>query len=304
MKNLSRSIANGLLLIVLGLIFLLMNYDLLSWDFWRYAIDLWPLLLILGGISLFFRQQISFSVVFLVFLLLLIGYSLYAGTGPDRNFQSTASSQLFSVARYAGDQQAKVDVELGGTKLRLRGVEQATLDDQLLTGSYRWNKGSFGDEPEVRTSRAGDEVRIAIESNKIAQESELELELSDQVRYSLAIEAGAIDGDLDLRKLQVDELKLDTGASRIRLEFGDNGGTTKADISCGASDVTLVVPENVGLRVNFSGVISSSNFMGSSGVLGDKVWVSPNYAEAKTKVDVDIAAAAGSVQLERPAVSY
>jgi len=264
----------------------------------------------LGGISLFFKQRIPFSAVLLVFLLLLVGYSLCFGTGSGRVSGPEQGSQNFSVPITAGIEDVKVKIELGGARLNIRGDEQEELDGQLLQGRYSWeNGGLFGTQPRVETRGRGEEVQITVDSvdsamNFNGRESELELSMSDQARYSLEIDAGAIDGNLDFRELRVDELKLDTGASRVRLEFGDNGGTTKADISCGASDITLVVPESVGVKVNFSGVISSTNFMGSAGVLGDKEWVSPNYAEAKSKIDLDISAAAGSVKLERPPSTY
>jgi len=108
---------------------------------------------------------------------------------------------------------------------------------------------------------------------------------------------------IDLSQLMVDNLKIGTGASNFELQFGETGIATQGKIDSGASKLTLVVPESVGLQIRLKGVATSTDFMGSGLLLDDKKWVSPNYSEAKTKIDLEISTAAGSVRLERPKMS-
>ncbi|HZK85588.1 MAG TPA: hypothetical protein VFC58_13160, partial [Desulfosporosinus sp.] len=133
--------------------------------------------------------------------------------------------------------------------------------------------------------------------------SELELNLSRRVNYDLELSTGVINGTMDLSQLLVDNLKISTGASNFRLEFGDTGIATHGKIDSGASKLTLVIPENVGVLILLKGVATSTNFMGSGLLSDDKKWVSPQYADALTKIDLEISMAAGSVQLERPKTS-
>ncbi|WP_407308425.1 LiaI-LiaF-like domain-containing protein [Desulfosporosinus sp. SB140] len=91
-------ISRGLLLITLGIVFLLINYGLLSWSFWVHVVDLWPLILILAGIGLLFNRRIPFSAVLLVFLLCMVVYSLVLGDRPmpwsiNTPFQSSATKE-------------------------------------------------------------------------------------------------------------------------------------------------------------------------------------------------------------------
>lgn len=79
MKKIYDSLSRGLLLIGIGIVFFLLNYGFLSWGLWRHVIDLWPLILILAGISLLFNRRISFSVILLIFLLCIVGYSIAIG---------------------------------------------------------------------------------------------------------------------------------------------------------------------------------------------------------------------------------
>jgi len=83
MRKSFDSISRGLLLITIGVIFFLLNYDILSWNFWFHVSELWPLILILAGIGLLFSRRIPLSAVLLVFLLSMVGYSMVMGDKPS-----------------------------------------------------------------------------------------------------------------------------------------------------------------------------------------------------------------------------
>ena len=319
MKKLVDSVSRGLLLIALGVVFFLINFGILSWHFWAVAIDLWPLILILLGAGLLLSRRIPFSAILLVFLLALVGYSLVFGDaigqrydfdrdwrwnyngGPFASHSSGTAS--LDTPLQQGVNRAALNLNLGGGRFNIQSMAGSEEENQLLTGQYEWQDSVFdnGREPGLQTSRSGDTMRVTFDGEKVRGRQSLNLNLSPKVRYDLDIDAGAIDGRIDLSQLRVENLKLNTGASKFDLIFGDNGLTTQAKVNSGASNVTLEVPESVGLRVHFSGVVSSTNFMGSGLLLDNKDWVSPNYDQAKSKVNLDISAAAGSVNLQRPA---
>lgn len=79
MKRMSDSISQGLLLIVVGVIFFLINYGKMSWHFWLNVIELWPLILIFAGIGLLLTRRIAFSAILLAFLLSVVLYSFVMG---------------------------------------------------------------------------------------------------------------------------------------------------------------------------------------------------------------------------------
>jgi hypothetical protein len=73
-----ETMSHGLLLIGIGVLFLLMNFGLLPRDFWNVAVTFWPLILVLMGVGLFFRQCIPFSLVLLLFLAAVAVLSLWS----------------------------------------------------------------------------------------------------------------------------------------------------------------------------------------------------------------------------------
>jgi len=319
MNRLVEAASRGLLLIALGVVFFLINFGILPWHFWLLAIDLWPLILILLGGALVLNRRIPFSAVLLFFLLALVGYALVFGDSSgqrsnvergwpwhDRGAPFLAHSsgmRSLNVLLEQGVDRADLDLKLGGARFNIRSQGGAEEQQQLLTGEYAWQDSvlDIARQPQLQTLRSGDTVRVTFDGQKAWGMRSLDLNLSPLVRYDLAIDAGAIDGRLDLSELQVEHLKLNTGASKFDLIFGDNGTATEAQVNSGASNVTLEVPDSVGLRVHFSGVVSSTNFMGSGLVLANRDWVSPNYDQAKSKVDLTLSAAAGAVELRRPA---
>ena len=318
MRRAFDSISRGLLLIAIGVIFFLLNYGILSWGFWLHVVELWPLILILAGIGLLFSRRIPLSTVLLVFLLSMVGYSLLVGDKPvpwqmNGPFNSgMIETKPLNVPLPSGVKKAKVNLKLGGAQVQVHALDPGNSEHQLMTGNYQGKSGSSDQEADgsgVSTQQLGDTLAVTLSSasfggkgNK-SNRNGLELNLSTKVHYDLDITAGAINGIIDLSRLPVENLKIGTGASNFELQFGDTEIATQGKIDSGASKLTLVVPENVGLRIRLNGVATNTNFMGSGLLLEDKNWVSPNYAEAKTKVDLEISTAAGSIQLERPKIS-
>lgn len=318
MRKVFDSISRGLLLITIGVIFFLLNYDILSWSFWLHVADLWPLILILAGIGMLFSRRIPLSAVLLVFLLSMVAYSMVVGDKPlpgrMNNFfhTRTTETKLINVPLPPDVKKASVNLKLGGAKVNVSALDSGVSEPQLMTGNYQSIKQSYvdgSDESGLSTHQSGDTLDVTLSSSSFGRNSgninqnDLELNLSKKVHYDLDMSAGAIDGTMDLSRILVDNLKIGTGASKFRLEFGDTGITTHGKIDSGASKLTLVIPENVGVTIRLNGVATSTNFKGSGLVLDDKNWVSPQYADAKTKIDLEISMAAGSVQLERPKIS-
>lgn len=311
MRTVFTSISRGLLLITIGVIFFLINFDILSWSFWFHVADLWPLILILAGIGLLFSSRIPLSAVLLVFLLSMVGYSMVMGDkslpGQMNNFFDPEATEikLIDVPLPPDVKKANVKLNLGGAKVLVGALDS----NQLMAGTYQGLKQGNDSRPDgsgLSTSQSGDTLNVILSSTSLGRRSgtintyDVELGLSSKVNYDLDMSAGAINGSMDLSRLLVDKLKISTGASNFRLEFGDTGIATQGKIDSGASKLTLVIPENVGVTIRLNGVATSTNFMGSGLLLDDKNWVSPEYANAKTKIDLEISLAAGSVQLERP----
>lgn len=316
MRRVVDSVFRGLFLIILGIVFFLNIYGFLPWGFWMNVVDLWPLILIVAGVALFFNKRVPFSAVLVVFLLALVGYSFVQGV-PDygNNFkripiqEGAGTVMELNVPLENGVKTSDLNLNLGGAQVNVNGVKAGAGQSLLLTGTYNWNNRFNYGAPEFSQDRNGNNTRIKFNSEKKPNSgsSRLDLKLSDQVEYNVDLNAGAVNGTFDFSQLRVKTLDMSTGASDVEVRFGDTGVHTKADLSTGASKITLVIPESVGLKIHLSGIASDTNFTGDGLFLSDKEWVSPNYNSAKTTIEMDISMAAGKVDLQRsasPLVAY
>lgn len=312
MRKVFDSLFRGLLLISIGVVFLLINFGLLPWSFWLSVVDLWPLLLILVGIGFLLKKRVPFSAVAVVFLLVLTGYSMVFGpqTLPHGYFDNERAPwgnalesgvQKTEVKLEAGVRKAALELNLGGAKLSLQAMSPEKETEFLMDGSYHWDSVFASDRPSLQSHRNGDRQEVSLSSQKKGGSRDtLDLGLNRNIHYDLKLNAGAINGDLNFSQIPLDSLELNTGASKFRLVFGDAGNFLQGKVNTGASDITLSVPENVGLHVHVSGVASNTDFMGSGLFFDQKDWYSQGYDQAKTKVDLKISMAAGSLHLERP----
>ncbi|AGA68502.1 hypothetical protein Desdi_0983 [Desulfitobacterium dichloroeliminans LMG P-21439] len=307
MRQAVDSVFKGLFLILLGLVFLANMYGFLPWDFWSNVVDLWPLLLIFAGVALLLNKRIPFSSILIVFLLALVGYS-FVQSSPSLTSKlpqgKVSGGQFIEISAPLEEnvKKAELILNLGGVTMDVQGIEGESQSDQVVNGSYTWRGRMGSGQPEFSHKTSGDTTRVQFNSEKRtgSGESKIQLNLSDQVLYNrVNLNSGAVSGTMDFSRLRIEDLEINSGASDIQLRFGDTGVTTKVELSTGATELDLVVPENIGLKINISGIASETNFAGDGLILSSEDWVTPNYNDAKTKIEMDISMVAGKVNLER-----
>jgi len=57
MARSGHSVFWGIVLLVLGVLFLLGNLDIMYFDFWDFIGDWWPVILIVVGLSIIFKRK-------------------------------------------------------------------------------------------------------------------------------------------------------------------------------------------------------------------------------------------------------
>ena len=76
--------------------------------------------------------------------------------------------------------------------------------------------------------------------------------MSPDMEVDIEISAGATDLALDLRDLNVRNLKVEAGASDIRVWLPADAGQTYVDIAAGAAKVELLAPDNVAVHIDIA----------------------------------------------------
>lgn len=258
MKN--RNYVLGFLFIVLGVIWFLDNLNILQFEL-RYFIggitDLWPLILVVIGINLLVKNKTIEKVIWILFIFILIGYSMFNQYNGIQNNQSpnrSYSNEISSTAIEEGINKGKVDLDVGGMKFNVTSgtSEFVTLQSNLSTLSSDIDVN--GNEQRLHISNSGEAINFLSDTNY-----SFDINLNESIPWDFDIDCGAIDGSLDLKNINVQNLDIDMGAGRIEVDLGTKSTLSQLNIDSGVSQIIINIPKESGIRVKFEGALNTTN---------------------------------------------
>jgi hypothetical protein len=226
----------------------------------------WPVLLILGGI------------------LVLLGVVMRGKVDVEQ-----ASIDL------QGAREANVKISHGAGELRIHGGAVAGV----------LAHGSFAGGLDQKANRNGERLEVSMRPARdfmtfpfFGPHTQLDWDvaLNADVPLGLRLSCGANKSDLDLRDLNITDLKVETGASDTRVTFPARG-RLNADFDLGAASLNLIVPEGVSARIRAS--------IGAAGLDVEEtrfprvggVYKSPDFETAANAVDITIDAGAAGIKI-------
>jgi hypothetical protein len=242
-----------------------------------------------------------------------------------------------------GAESAHVDVLFGAGDLEV----EAGVSDQLLSAQFRYNVEQW--EPEVTYT----DGTLTIQQGDMKEDwgvptgnthNEWKLEFSPEIPLEMNFDIGAGNGDLDLTGLQIsnldldmgagdfevrfeepneaemDELRLDTGASKVDIVgignaspenvvvnggvgdltidlSGDWRGSADVEITAGIGSITLRLPDDVGVRVETEGGLTNVE-AGDLRRSGEDAYVNDAYGEAELELLIRITTGIGTLRLD------
>ncbi len=99
-----------------------------------------------------------------------------------------------------------------------------------------------------------------------------------------------------LGNARFDELEFTGGLGDVRLDFtGEWSADASATIEMGLGSLTLVVPPDLGVRINKKGFLASLDAPGFTKV--DGAWQSPGWESASHRLDIHLRAALGTIEV-------
>jgi hypothetical protein len=259
----------GGILVLAGILLLLDNLGLLTLNVWGL---IWPLFLIGLGLWLLWRYL----------------------AGPPTPQVEEAAIPLEDA------RQAQVRIRHGAGRLYVTaGADQHELAS-----------GTFGGGLEYQTRRDGDllDVDMRPSSHSFPEVMmpwnwrargalDWSLALNGEIPLSLHLETGASDTRLDLSELHLTELRLQTGASSTDLTLPAHAGFTRADLRAGAASLSIRVPSGAAARIQIRGSLAGINVDTNRFPRMGNMYQSPDYDAAPNKIDVDIEAGVGAIDV-------
>ncbi|MCR4435666.1 MAG: DUF5668 domain-containing protein [Clostridiales bacterium] len=289
-----RHIGFGIFLLTIGLLWILMNFGILTWPIFDAAFKLWPLIFVVIGINIIFKNNaVIKTVVWLAFLAAIILYGYFAG-GSTGHMSPPDRGGNISIEKPAETRSAKLNLELGGATVEMGSTGEklvdAAISDPDIKHSVTYENGKETAVVNI------DKTRVSVVSHESVNSS-CRLDLNDGIPWDMVVKTGAVKGGLDLSRLKVRSLNLNVGAAKLDLTLGGNYESTMVKIGAGASSIDVNVPEDAGVKIKIGGALNSTNLKELGWVKEGDYYVSPNYNGAAGKIQMDVDMGVGSFKV-------
>jgi len=293
------SLVGPIILIGLGLVFLLNNLGMVSWDVWDIIARFWPILLIAIGLDILIgRRSLLGSLLALAVMLVVVGAGLWLITsqvapGPALTYESIDQP-------LEGATLADVTLAFGAGALRVGVSPEAS---SLIAGRVALGQG----EHLVRDFRkSGDTAVFTLRSEGFTlfpfigwrnTDKLWDLRLNSEVPLRLSINTGIGESTLDMERLKLTELDVHAGIGKVTLTLPGRG-QMQASITGGIGEVVVRIPAGMAARVHATAGLGDSQVLGDYQRQGG-VFVSPGYDTAQNRVDLEVKGGIGKITIQQ-----
>jgi hypothetical protein len=308
-----RHVFWAFILIAIGILFMLNNFGVLEFGF-RTLWSLWPLILILWGISILPIQdgiKIIALVAVLAFTVIFFNrisersswfhfhnFHGFSNRDWDDDEDSTTTynyqPQNLSVPfdSLIGKGELKLDAAAGN--FNLQGVTSDFLSFNKTgdIGNYSLTTTNENGRKQISLSLEKSGIRHSVNENKV------EIRLSEKPSWNLDFDIGAAEILMDLRDYKIDTTNIDAGASSLDIKIGDKNPLTVMTFNAGASSIKVEIPKESGCQIKSESFLISKEFEGFT-KKGDGIYQTANFATGKNKIFLTIKTAVSKIEINR-----
>ncbi len=285
----------GLIILVIGMMYLANNLGWMNLSLHFNASMIWPLVLIFIGLSLFQRRGWFGGVFGILLTLLVVVVIAIMVFGVDMTGTTTVSTtRSVEIQKSADITSARVAISSGAGKLIVKGGSS-----QLVSGTFASNFLTLSQSSQVADKIQ--DVSLKTEGKWTGfghKVNTFDLLLNSMTPFALTFDTGAIDMNIDLRTVMATSVDISTGASKLTLVLGDTVASSAVSIDAGASSIDITVPKSVGTQVKIDSGASSKQLDDFTKV-DDKTYATDNYSTAEKKITIDLTVGATSLNVHR-----
>lgn len=308
----------GLILVLIGGMFLLHNYGYVHFN-WMNFLYLWPIFIVIGGVNLIFAHNRSAWATIIKVAVVLAGFGLLAfgnfgnrlhfwpnsyytfhnnddnDDSDDEDSTGTSKSGIvkvegnsfFNEPYTAGIRVAQLNISGGGTTYNL-----SDTTNQLFSANTKEFMGKY------EFSHHNDDSTYVLDFNMKknnghrfswgnSKSNEATFKLNPKPEWEINVEAGATELDFDLTKFKIRKLKMEGGAASFNVKLGQPLAETNVEVSTGMANVNISIPKNAACRITTDSGLSSHQFDGFT-KKDDDSYETPGYDGAKNKIVISI----------------
>lgn len=296
----------GTILIIFGLLFLFDRLGVFNLE-WFMVWRLWPILLVLWGVSILPLKGIyKLILAFVVAALSIFMYSnLDPEESPFRNnhikfdfsdndtIDNKDIDQEFS-HQYDSVKTAVMHLEAGAGNFQLQGLTGELVYITKSGGNmvYDFKVEELDNHADITLKQESDVVLHGKNKN------ELRFMLNEKPVWMLDVEIGAANFDFDLSPFKVSKIDIDGGATSIKLQIGALQPETEINVNAAASSIHIRIPATAGCQITGSSILSHREAEGFVQI--DKgIHETPNFETSTQKIKIKVDAAVSSFKIDR-----
>jgi len=302
-----RNIFWGLILILIGTLFILQNLNVLDFE-WVRLWRLWPVLLVLWGVSILPANNWIKSGLLVIVLAGSVYFMLDQTIDwrADRkyikefNFEfddnKSVINQDFDIPYEDSTSMAylQFDAAAGSFYIEDTTSNLLSFNKRGRGGKYTYAVKRSEDRANIYIEREGDDLRF----NNDNKSSKIKLALNNEPVWDIDLDIGAAKLDFDLSEFKVKKLDLDGGAASFEIKLGDKYPKSYVNIDAGASEIILKVPTESGCDLNLSTVLSGRTINDFEKV-DHGHYRTENFEQAENKIFITVDAAISSYTITR-----
>lgn len=316
-------IAGAFVLITIGLIFLLNNLGILSWDIWGELWKFWPIFLVLAGLEMVFGKRwlgrLVVGTISLLLLAFILVYSISVGINQERQQQlrerfpwwpqfqvitgegTQTREWRVQKSEFGSFEYKKMDIDFGNGTIMI--ADQAEMPEILLVKADYSPKRHL---PKVDSELQGTTLYTKIASDSIPFIGFNLAPVTYDVRLSepskpleLDLAVGSGEASVSFNSQKVTKLTTRVGSGSATLRLSDQSiPQQKVVMDIGSGDATIHLPANVRVRVNYTIGSGELNTNGNS-YDGTGQFVSDNIADTLPIFDLELRIGSGQATLNQ-----
>jgi hypothetical protein len=290
----------GVLLVLIGGLFLLSNLGVLNVD-WTTVWRLWPMILVFWGLSILVgKQRPPWYAILLMIILMVFMVAAFAATqwihGDFEAGSGDLYTQTFEEPMAPKTEHATFRLQSGAGKFTIRDTTAQLVKAQteVTFGKYILSREQSDNSSYVTLDFRGRSRNWNFGRTR----NRAEVQLNTAPVWSIYVDVGAASTNFDLTPYKVEELRLNAGASSLKVRLGDRSEETRVRIKTGASSTVVEVPESVGCEVRLQTALSGKKIRGFEKISSNRYQTS-NFDTAAKKIFVDVEAGVSQITVER-----
>jgi hypothetical protein len=277
----------------------------MDWDtLWK----LWPLVIILLGLSIIIKHKYGKGVI-AGLAAFILGFSIFASVKSTVHFFQNDMDLIFtegeidsSEIQYLAEKfepsttNAVFNFSAGAGSFKLADTTNELITAHIQSRKHNYEFSKTFVDSSVDISMEMEDAKFNIGGKGYV--NRVDVALNPNPEWELNFEVGAAKLNIDLTSYKTKEVNVEMGAASIDLKMGELLKESHIRIEAGASDINVFVPKSSGCKVNISSALSSKK-LNEFTKKGSGVYETENFDSAGNKIFVDIECGVSSINIER-----